>query len=213
MYPDVLKVVKGHLKAWDLKARKGEAEICVPEELPSPPEGGCEEALRRWFSLADEYWSAYRCEKLEVPAAYDGRAIVYNPSFEGDATKYLIAAAYEHYLNHKLQGKLKRLWEKGYLYFLSKTFGRLKALEVMRLSYALEDPFDAAALAAAAPRPGAGELEVKMFPSEKVKVALCEDAELEEKLEKVILERPDFEKRLVATYVAAGSRRFTKNLA
>jgi len=158
------------MHAWDAKLVEGSPELCVPKELPKAevPEDPLL-ALKSLIEQGEEYWKSYECERVSVPIAYDGKRIVYNPEVgEGEnVLKLLIAAMFEHYLNHKLEGRLRKMWELPYLYVLSKVYGRFKALDALRLSFKPEDVFDASALRAATPSNDSTVLETLLFPSQK----------------------------------------------
>jgi len=208
---EALKAVQRHLRAWDLKFKEGSPKVCLPSELPEVPAGEGLDKVKGWIEVSEEYWNSFECEEVTVPAAYDGKRVVYDPSAGDEAVKYLIASVYEHYLNHKLEGALPRLWEKRYVYVLSKVYGRLGALEALRASFEASDLFDSAAMRAASKGPDDGELDVKLFPSEKVRLFLDGGAELDERLEKVIINSPEFEKKLFATVILAEARKFIRN--
>jgi len=198
---EAFKSLKRAMHAWDAKLVEGSPELCVPKELPKAevPEDPLL-ALKSLIERSEEYWKSYECERVSAPVAYDGKRVVYDPTAsEGEvALKLLIAAMFEHYLNHKLEGRLKKMWEVPYLYVLSKVYGRFKALEALRLSFKPEDVFDASALRAAASSKGSTAFEALLFPSQKVKIYVGDEIEIDENFEKLIIERPDLERRLYA---------------
>ncbi len=204
------------LRAWDAKLVEGEPKLLVPKSLPSTDylEGDALEAMKRLVEGSERFWNEVSFEEVDIPIGYDGRRIVYRPEAELDETeelKLLIASLFEHYLYHKSDWRLAKEAHKPYTYVLIKVYGRYKALEAMRLSAKVNDVYDRAALRAMLPRRGAGFLETVLFPSQKVKLFIGDAFEMDESLEKLVLERPELEKKMFAYALLAEAPKLLAN--
>jgi len=200
--------LKKVLRAWDAKLVEGEAKVCVPKELPEPvaaedPLVAAKELIER----SEDFWSAYECEEVPVSVAYDGRRLVYDPEAEPDL-KLLIAALYEHYLNHKSEWSLRRSWREPYIYVLMKIYGRSKAFEALKASFKSSDVYDGAALRAHSRSSEPDRFELLLNPSAKARVQLGKDVELDESLDKLILQRPELEKKMFAYALLSDAPKF-----